>query len=209
MLNGVPLIVRESAWTVVLPTILFLWRKKRATPDENRKTEVVPEEVKQSAPDNWLYVGRDEDGTSLYLDIESLSYDPGNPVRARMWVKYRPVSGSDAHMSVASFLAAQGMSHETFGYIRQNLEIDFTHNLVGDLELVFHTPDGQIIDSVRYRAPEWKKITCGSVHDLLQKTVDGTWRSDVIPADPQLAPKLREKLKEINEAFEAFETADE
>ena len=126
-----------------------------------------------------------------------------------MWVKYQPVRGSDAYLNVDSFLKTQGLANEAFDYIRQNLEIDFTHNLVGDLELVFHAPDGRIIESVRYRAPEWKKITAGSLHELLQNTVDGTWRSDRFPADPELGAKLREKLKEINEAFEAFETGGE
>ncbi len=105
------------------------------------------------------------------------------------------------------FSRAAGKSHEPFDHIRQRLEIDFTKNLVSDLELVFHAPDGRAIDSVEYRASEWKKIVPGSLYELLQKTAEGAWRPDRFPADPELRLKLQEKLKEINAALEAFETA--
>jgi hypothetical protein len=78
-----------------------------------------------------------------------------------------------------------------------------------DLELVFHAPDGRAIDSVEYRTPELKEITSGSLYDLLMKIAEGAWNPDRFPADPELRVKLQEKLKEINEAFEAFETAGE
>jgi hypothetical protein len=80
-------------------------------------------------------------------------------------------------------------------------------NRVGDLELLFCAPDGRAIDSIKFRTPDWKTVVPGSLYELLQKTADGIWRSDRFPPDPELRLKLQEKLKEINAAFEAFETA--
>jgi len=199
------LLVGDSAWTMTLPAILLLWRKKRA-PIENREKD-HPKKKESRDRGDWLYVGRDEDGTPFYLDVESLSREADNAVSARMWVKYKPLKGSAAFINAESFLRAAGKSHEPLDHIRQRLEIDFTKNLVSDLELVFHAPDGRAIDSIEYRATEWKKIVPGSLYELLQKTAEGAWRPDRFPADPELRLKLQEKLKEINAALEAFETA--
>ncbi len=81
-------LVGDSAWMMTLPAILFLWRKKRA-PTENREKDHPKKEESRDRGD-WLYVGRDEDGTPFYLDVESLSRESDNAVRARMWVKYKP-----------------------------------------------------------------------------------------------------------------------
>jgi hypothetical protein len=154
-------------------------------------------------------VGKDEDGTPFYLDTESFSRESDDAVKVRMWVKYKPPKGSAAFLNADSFLKAAGRSHEPFDHVRQRVEIDFTKNLVRDLELVFHAPDGRVIDSVEYRIPELKKIVPGSLYELLKKTAEGAWSPDRFPADPELRVKLQEKLKEINKAFEAFETAGE
>ena len=199
------LLIGSSAWMMTLPAVLFLWSKKRDKSENQNKNH--PKKEQAAGRGGWLYVGRDEDGTPFYLDTESLSYEPDNPVRVRMWVKYKPIKGSVAFLDVESFLKAAGRSHEPFDHIRQRLEIDFTKNLVGDLELVFHAPDGRAIDFIEYRSPEWKEIVPGSLYELLQKTAEGTWRPDRFPAEPELRIKLQEKLKEINEALEAFETA--
>ena len=196
-----------SAWMMILPTLLFLWRRKRA---ETGSTENDRSAKKQpSARGDWIYVGRDKDGTPFYLDTESLSRESDDTAKVRMWVKYKPLKGSAAFLNAESFLKAAGRSHEPFDHVRQRLEIDFAKNLVRDLELVFHAPDGRAIDSVEYRTPELKEIAPGSLHELLKKTADGAWSPDRFPADPELRVKLQEKLKEINEAFEAFETTGE
>jgi hypothetical protein len=207
MHTSVATLVGNSAWLLIFPTLLFLWRKKDAKTGSTEKGQ--PAKKRPAARGDWLYVGRDEDGTPFYLDTESLSREPDNDVKVRMWVKYRPAKGSVAFLNAESFLKAAGRSHEPFDHIRQRLEIDFTKNLVRDLELVFLAPDGRVIDSVEYRIPELKKITPGSLYGLLKKTADGAWGPDRFPADPELRIKLQEKLKEINEAFEAFETAGE
>ncbi len=201
------LLVGDSAWIMTLPAILFLWRKKRA-PTENRNKD-HPKKEQPINRGNWLYAGRDEDGTPFYLDTESLSRESGNAVKVRMWVKYKPLKRSAAFLDAESFLKASGRGHEPFDHVRARLEIDFTKNLARDLELVFHAPDGRAIDSIEYRAPEWKEIAPGSLYDLLKKIAEGAWNPDRYPVDPELRVKLREKLKEINEAFEAFETAGE
>ena len=194
-----------DTWMMSLPVLLFLWRKKRKPDEQGRGHRLRKEQP--AAWGSWLYVGKDEDGTPFYLDTENLSYESENGLRVRMWVKYRPRKGSAACVNAESFLQAAGKAREPFDHIRQELEIDFSKNVVGDLELVFHAADGRVIDSVVYTAPEWKKITPGSVYELLQKTADGTWKPDRFHPDPELRAKLQEKLKEINEAFEAFETA--
>ena len=207
MYSTVTTLVGNGTWMVILPTVLFLWRRKSTgtgSTENGRPTKKRP-----GTDGNWLYVGRDEDGTPFYLDIETLSRESGNAVKVRMWVKYKPAKGSAAFLNAESFLQAAGRSHEPFEHIRQRLEIDFTKNLVRDLELVFHAPDGRAIDSVEYRTPELKKITPGSLHELLKKTAEGAWSPDRFPGDPELRVKLQEKLKEINEAFEAFETTGE
>lgn len=207
MLSCAASLLGDTAWMMTLPAVLFLWRKKRALAASAKKD---PPKKEEPAPwGNWLYVGRDDDGTPIYLDLENLSHESDNGVKVRMWVKYRPRKGSPVFLNAESFLHAAGESHEPFDHIRQRLEIDFTKNLVGDLELVFHAADGRAIDSVKYRTPEWKEIPPGSVYELLQKTADGSWRPDRFPTDPELRTKLQEKLREINEAFEAFETAGE
>jgi hypothetical protein len=207
MYTSVATLVGTSAWMMILPIVLFLWRKKTG---ETKSTKNGRETIKQvSASGDWLYVGRDEDRTPFYLDTESLSLDSDNAVKVRMWVKYKPLKGSAAFLNADSFLQATGRSHEPFDHIRQRLEIDFVKNLARDLELVFHAPDGRIIDSVEYRAPEFRKILPGSLYELLKKTAEGAWSPDRFHTDPELRAKLQEKLKEINEAFEAFETAGE
>ncbi len=199
-------IATDGVWMMLLPVLFFLWRKKGT---ENRTTpKGRPARKGAAAREDWLYVGKDEDGTALYLDTESVSPDARNGAKVRMWVKYRPLKGSDSFLNAETFLQASGKSHEPFDYIRQKLEIDFANNLVRDLELVFHAPDGRAIDSVAYRVPELKKITPGSLYELLKKTAEGVWSPDRFPGDPELRLKLREKLKEINEAFEAFETTE-
>jgi hypothetical protein len=202
MHTSVATLIGDTAWIMILPTVLFLWRKKST---ENSG----PTKKRPAAGGNWLYVGRDEDRTPFYLDTESLSREPGNAAKVRMWVKYKPLKRSAAFLNAESFLKASGRSHEPFDHIRQRLEIDFTKNMAHDLELVFHAPDGRAIDSVEYRTPELKEITSGSLYDLLMKIAEGAWNPDRFPADPELRVKLQEKLKEINEAFEAFETAGE
>ncbi len=200
------LLIGNSAWLMSLPAVFFLWRKK-GSPAEKTKDDRLRKE--QTARGEWLYVGRDEDGTPFYLDLENLTHESGNGVKVRMWVKFRPRKRSSAFLKAESFLRTAGKGHEPFEHIRQRLEMDFTKNMVRDLELVFHAPDGRVIESITYNVPEWKKITPGSLYELLLKTADGTWKPDRFPADPDLGAKLREKLKEINEAFEAFETSGE
>jgi hypothetical protein len=200
----VPLTIGNCAWMMTLPAALFLWRKKGSRSENPKKDH--PKKAPAAGHEDWLYVGKDEDGTPFYLDTESMSCESDNPVRLRMWVKYRPLKGSAAFLNVESFLKAAGRSHEPFDHIRQRLEIDFTKNLVGDLELVFHAPDGRAIESIRYRVPEWKEISPGSLYELLQKTAEGARRPDRFPADPELRVRVQQKLKEINEAFEAFDT---
>jgi hypothetical protein len=197
----------DHAWMTMLPAVFFLWRKKRAPAEDSKKGPLKKEEPAPS--EGWLYVGRDDDGTPLYVDIENLSHDSESGMRVRMWVKYRPRKQSQAFKNAQAFLGTAGKSNEPFDHIRQKLEIDFTRNMVGDLELVFHGPDGRAIESVKYHVPEWRRITPGSVYELLQKTADGTWKPDRFPTDPELRAKVQEKLREINKAFEAFETVGE
>jgi hypothetical protein len=207
MYSYAALLIGDSAWMMGLPAVLFLWRRK-GLPAGSTKNDRAKNE-QRTARGDWLYVGRDEDGTPFYLDPENLTHESGNGVRVRMWVKFRPRKGSAAFLKAESLLGAAGKGHEQLGHIRQKLEMDFTKNMVSDLELVFHAPDGRSIESIKYNVPEWKKIAPGSLHELLLKTADGIWRPDRFPADPALGLKLREKLKEINEAFEAFETGGE
>ena len=178
----------DSAWMMTLPAILFLWRKKHSPTENTKKGRLKKEEP--AAWGDWLYVGRDEDGTPFYMDTENLSHESDNGVRVRMWVKYRPPKGSAPFLNAESFLRAAGKSHEAFDHIRQRLEIDFAKNVVADLELVFHAPDGRAIDSVKYRAPEWKKIAPGSVYELLQKTADGTWKPGSISLRSRVARQI-------------------
>jgi len=201
------LLLGNKAWTIALPVVLFLWRKK-GLPSEKKKNDPSKKEQRTGAED-WLYVGRDVDGTPFYLDLANLTHESGDGVKVRMWVKFRPRKGSEAFLKAESFLGAAGKGHEPFDYIRQRLEMDFTKNLVSDLELAFHAPDGRLIESIKYDVAEWEKIAPGSLHDLLLKTADGSWEPDRFPGDPDLGAKLREKLKEINEALEAFETSGE
>ena len=207
MYGGSGLLVGDGAWMMSLLTVLFLWRKKGSS-NEKRKNDRSKKEQRTGAED-WLYVGRDVDGTPFYLDLASLTHESGDGVRVRMWVKFRPRRGSEAFRKAESYLRVAGKGHEPFDYIRQRLEMDFTKNLVSDLELAFHAPDGRLIESIKYDVAEWEKIAPGSLHDLLLKTADGTWEPDRFAGDPDLGAKLREKLKEINEAFEAFETGGE
>ena len=201
------LLLGNKAWTIALPVVLFLWRKK-GLPSEKKKNDPSKKEQRTGAED-WLYVGRDVDGTPFYLDLANLTHESGDGVKVRMWVKFRPRKGSEAFLKAESFLGAAGKGHEPFDYIRQRLEMDFTKNLVSDLELAFHAPDGRLIESIKYDVAEWEKIAPGSLHDLLLKTADGSWEPDRFPGDPDLGAKLREKLKEINEVLEAFETSGE
>jgi hypothetical protein len=207
MYSHAALLIGDSAWMMSLPAVLFLWRKKSPSTENTKNDRPKKEELK--AGGDWLYVGRDEDGTPFYLDLENLTHESGNGVRVRMWVKFRPRRGSAAFLKAESILGAAGKGHEQLDHIRQRLEMDFTKNMVSDLELVFHAPDGRSIESVEYNTPEWKTIAPGTLYELLLKTADGTWSPDRFPADPALGLKLREKLKEINEAFEAFETGGE
>jgi hypothetical protein len=112
MHSYVPLSTANSAWMMTLPVLLFLWRKKR-TRAENGAID-APEKEQAAARAEWLYVGRDEDGTPMYLDTESLSYESDNPARLQIWVKYRPSKGSAAFLDVESFLGAAGKRHEAF-----------------------------------------------------------------------------------------------
>jgi hypothetical protein len=202
-----PLLISNCALLVGLPAVLFLWRKKRSSAASAPKGGAVMPGT--DAGEDWLYVGKDEDSTRFYLDTQSLSYNPANPIKVTMWAKYRPLKGSTAFLNVEAFLQAAGKDAGFFDYIRQRLEIDYADNMVGDLELVFHASDGQVIDSLSFRAPERKKVVPGSLHELLHKTVEGMWRTDRFPGDPELRLKIQEKLKEINKEFEAFETAGE
>ena len=205
MHSHAPLLISNCALLAGLPAVLFLWRKKRSSAAGAPKGGA--RKAGTDAGEDWLYVGKDEDGTPFYLDTQSLSYDPANPIRVTMWAKYRPLKGSMAFLNVEAFLKAAGKEPGFFDYIRQRLEIDYADNMVGDLELVFHASDGQVIDSLSFRTPEWKKVVPGSLYELLYKTVEGMWRTDRFPGDPELRLKIQEKLKEINEAFEAFEMA--
>jgi len=207
MYSYAALLISDSAWLTSLVAAFFLWRKKGSSNEKTKNDRPKKEELK--AREDWLYVGRDEDGTPFYLDLESLTRESANGVRVRMWVKFKPRKGSAAFLKAESFLRTVGKGHERFEHIRQRLEMDFTKNMVGDLELVFHAPDGRSIESVKYKTPEWKTIAPGSLYELLLKVADGTWREDRFPEDPALGLKLREKLKEVNEAFEAFETGGE
>jgi len=197
----------NQAWVMIAPFAFFLWRKKSAPAEKSKKQPLKKEEPAPSG--GWLYVGRDDDGTPLYVDIENLSYDSEFGMRVRMWVKYRPRKGTLAFRNAESFLNGAGKNSEPLDHIRQKLEIDFTKNMVGDLELVFYSVDGRVAESVKYQIPEWKRILPESVYELLQKTADGTWKPDRFPADPELRARVQEKLKELNQAFEAFETIGE
>ncbi len=190
---------------VVLPVGLFFWRKRRSLSGGAAGARTRKE--RSRTREEWLYVGKDEDGTPSYLDTQSLSYDPEDPIRVGMWAKYRPLKGSSASLTVVDFLRAAGKDPGPFDYIRQRLEIDYANNLVRDHELVFHDAGGRVIDSIAFRHVEWKAIPPGSLHELLHKTVEGMWRADRFSDDPVLSVKIQEKLKEINRAFEAFETA--
>lgn len=207
MHSHAPLLISNCALLAGLPAVLFLWRKKR--PSAAGAPKGGARKAGTDAGEDWLYVGKDEDGTPFYLDTQSLSYDPANPIRVIMWAKYRPLKGGTACLNVEAFLKAEGKEPGSFEYIRQRLEIDYADQMVGDLELVFHASDGQVIDSLSFRTPEWKGVVPGSLYELLYKTVEGMWRTDRFPGDPELRLKIQEKLKEINEAFEAFEMAGE
>jgi hypothetical protein len=199
------LLINGCLLFATMPPILFLWRRKR------QPVQPVPKEVaekdRKKAGEDWLYVGKDEDGTPCYVDMQRLSYDPASPVRVTLWAKYRPLKGSTALLHVEVFLRAAGKDLGAFDYIREHLEINYGDNMVRDLELVFHRADGKAIESVSFRNPEWKAVAPGSLQELLQKTIEGVWRPDRFHVDPQLRERIQEKLKEVNAAFEAFETA--
>ena len=205
MHGHVPALMSNCAVLVGLPVGLFLWKKRRSSarglPGARTRKE------RGSTREEWLYVGKDEDGTPSYLDTQSLSYDPESPIRVAMWAKYRPLKGGSAFLTVEDFLKAAGKDPGPFDYIRQRLEVDYANTLVRDHELVFHTADGRVIDSIAFRQTDWKAIVPGSLHELLHKTVEGMWRADRFPDDPGLSLKIQEKLQEINRAFEAFELA--
>ncbi len=198
-------LINDWVLLTAVPAILFLWRRKRRRAQAAEK-EGVQRDGKKTSED-WLYVGKDEDGTPSYIDMQSLSYDPANPVRVTLWAKYRPLKGSAVFQQVEAYLKAAGKGLGLFDYIRQRLEIDYANNMVVGLELIFHASDGKAIDTVSFGTPEWRTVAQGSLYELLQKTVEGIWRTDRFPGDPQLRMKIQEKLKEINAAFEAFETA--
>jgi hypothetical protein len=211
---------------------LFFWRKKRRARKEgsgkaegnqeqgSSKTNVTEGQGKDSKQDPkvreqtrrdeaWLYVGKDEDGTPFYVDAESIVCDPANPVTVRVWVKYKPSRSSQSFQRAEAFLNTSGGEGGELEHIRHRLEIDYVKKEIGDLELLFCAADGHVIDSVQFRSVEWKSVAPRSLHDLIWKTVDGIWRPDRFPFEPELRVKIQEKLWEINKAFETFETASQ
>jgi hypothetical protein len=209
---------------------LFFWRKKRRAREEvpgkvsgnedqgSRKANARDGQGKDSKRDPvgseqarrdeaWLYVGKDEDGTPFYVDTESIVCDLVNPVTVRVWVKYTPSRSSQSFQSAEAFLNASGKGNDELEHIRHRLEIDYIKKEIGDLELLFCAADGSTIDSVKFRSVEWKGVAPRSLHELVWKTVDGIWRPDRFPFEPELRVRIQEKLREINKAFETFETA--
>ncbi len=197
-------------WLLGSAAFLFLWRKKRRAADEKKEDALTDRARKEQVPaasGEWLYVGRDDDGTPFYLDTEHLSHDTAHGLRVTMWVKYRPLPDSAAFRKAESFLRNFADSAEAFDHVRQRLEIDFTTSTVSDLELVFCAKNGTRIESVSFDEPEWKKIELGSVYHLLRKTAEGVWDPERFHPDPEVRAKLQSQLREVNQAFEAFETA--
>jgi hypothetical protein len=212
--------------------ILFFWRKKRGIRKEgpekaagndeqgSGKARVTDWRGKESGQasvsdgqatkgEAWLYVGKDDDGTPFYVDTESITCDPANPVTVRVWVKYKPSRTSQSFRSAEAFLKASRRQGGVLDHIRHRLEIDYAKKEIGDLELLFCAADGRLIDAVRFRTVQWKRVTPRSLYELVWKTADGIWRPDRFPFEPELRVKIQEKLWEINKAFETFETASE
>lgn len=222
--------LRDGFPTGMLVVLLFFWRKKRGERDEDpgriswnedrgsRKTKPTNEQGKGSKQDPagsegvrqaeaWLYVGKDDDGTPFYVDTESIACDPANPVTVRVWVKYKPAPTSQSFRSAEAFLKASRKEGGVLDHIRHRLEIDYAKKEIGDLELLFCAADGRVVDSVQFRSVQWSRVTPRSLYELVWRTVDGTWRPDRFPFEPELRVKIQEKLWEINKAFESFETA--
>jgi hypothetical protein len=160
----------------------------------------------QAGSTDWLFIRRDDDGTPVYVDVAGALRVAERVVR--VWVKYVPPKEGAARREAENYLAETGNDGARLAYVLQPWELNLETDQAADLGIVFSDDGDRVIAAIRFQEPTRRDCEAGTLQAALRAAVNGIWRQDRPGADPVLHERLVEKLKELNRAFEEFETCE-
>ena len=155
---------------------------------------------------DWLFVRKDDDGTPVYVDVAGALRVSDRVVR--VWVKHVPPKEGAARREAETYLAETGNDGARLACILQPWELNLETDQAADLGIVFSDDGDRVIAAVRFQKPTSRGCAVGTLQAALRAAVNGIWRQGRLGTDPVLHERLVEKLRELNRAFEEFETCE-
>lgn len=147
----------------------------------------------EAGREDWILSGKDDDGTPVFIDTNSITRDLDDPAVVKLWIKLVPVRTSRAHERVRTTLRKRGKPFNKFDYLKQAVEIDYTGHRSRTLHLVMCERTGRTLDVMNFHYPEWVDIKQGGVFDTVQAAVKDV-APEVVPEPPQ-APAARKHVQ--------------
>lgn len=138
----------------------------------------------EAGREDWILSGKDDDGTPVFIDTNSITRDLDEPSVVKLWIKLTPAKTSRAHERVRTTLRKRGKPSNKFDYLKQAVEIDYTGHRSRTLHLVMCERTGKTLDVMNFYYPEWVDIKQGGVFDTVQAAVKDV-ASDVAPEPPR------------------------
>jgi uncharacterized RDD family membrane protein YckC len=138
----------------------------------------------EAGREDWILSGKDDDGTPVFIDTNSITRDLDDPYVVKLWIKLTPVRTSRAHERVRTTLRKRGKPSNKFDHLKQAVEIDYTGHRSRTLHLVMCERTGKTLDVMNFYYPEWVDIKQGGVFDTVQAAVKDV-ASDVVPEPPR------------------------
>jgi hypothetical protein len=175
---------------------------KRAGPEPHQ-----PIRNDEGGEKDWFFVGNDEEGTPIYLDKNRMVRSSGSTL-ARVWLKYVPSPNAHSFEQAQQYLKEAGAEWKRLCYIEQLLELDVNADLMADLVLFFFDWNDQLIEQVQFRERTLRPLGTVAVYSTIKGIAAGEeerMEPEVSPEQPSIDEKIQLKLKEINEAFDAFD----
>ena len=125
----------------------------------------------ESAKEEWVPIGTDDDGTHAFLDVKNVTQELDSTTVFKAWLKHVPPSGSRTYSMMLSLLRRPKKNHAAPDHIRHVVEIDCARERSRTLHLVVCDKQDRVIDVINFRYPEWLDIVEKSILDKAKSSI--------------------------------------
>ncbi len=138
----------------------------------------------QVAKDRWIPVGLDDDGSSVFIDQESVRTHGVRPDRVDVNVIVQPAQGSESLQALQKLLSTAGKSPQDAAYVEQSWVLDLPKKQFSTSRFTIIRGDSLPVHSLHLNGEEPRSIEPGSSADRVSQAVEKLVQDrNLLPSD--------------------------